>query len=152
MNGRKQVYLAGPIADLDYTEAQTWRTEAREWLADFDIDGISPLRGKEFLKGVGRIGTKEFFHPMASDSGIVARDRYDVKAADVMLVNFLNAEKVSPGTPAEFGWADAFGTPIVTVMEEIGNVYDHPFIRGLSGYRVETLEEGLEICRIILEV
>ena len=150
MDGRKSVYLAGPIAHLTYEEAQNWRTYAIDWLAEYGIDGRSPLRGKEFLAAVGKIGIKEFTDPMASDRGIVARDRYDVQTADVMLVNLLGADKVSCGTPAEFGWADAFGTVVVTVIEDEGSVYDHPFVRGLSGYRVTTLEEGLELCRILL--
>lgn len=150
MNGRKQVYLAGPIAHLTYEEAEGWRTYATEWLDEFNIEGRSPLRGKEFLAAVGKIGIKEFSDPMASDRGIVARDRYDVQNADVMLVNLLGAKAVSCGTPGEFCWADAFGTVVVTVMEEEGSPYDHPFIRGLSGYRVTTLEEGLELCRILL--
>ena len=146
----KLVYLAGPIAHLTYEEAQGWRDDAIAVLANSGIIGRSPLRGKEFLANVGKIGIKEFQDPMASDRGIIARDRYDVETADVMLANLLGAKACSPGTPAEYGWADAYHTIVITVMENEGSPYDHPFIRGLSGYRVETLEEGLEICRLIL--
>ncbi len=143
------VYLAGPIADLDYDISNAWRTYAIEYLADFGIRGRSPLRGKEFLKGTV-ITIDAYKDAMASDNGIVARDRYDVRNSDMVLANLLDPPGRGIGTAVEFGWADAFGTPVVTVMEEEGNPYDHPFIRGLSGYRVETLEEGLHICTILL--
>jgi nucleoside 2-deoxyribosyltransferase len=145
-----KIYLAGPIAHLTYDEAQGWRNEAIAYLAEFGIKGISPLRGKEFLREVGKIGIDTFNEALASDEGIVTRDRYDVRTSDLMLVNLLGAKQVSSGTPAEYGWADAFGTPVITVIEREGSPYDHPFIRGLSGYRVETLEEGLDLCRVIL--
>ncbi len=144
------VYLAGPIANLTYDEANAWRLEAIEYLAEFGIRGRSPLRGKEFLREVGIITIESFNQAIASDEGIVTRDRFDVMNSDLVLSNLLGAEKVSCGTPAEYGWADAFRTPMITVMEKKGSLYDHPFIRGLSGYRVETLAEGLDICVALL--
>jgi hypothetical protein len=50
----------------------------------------------------------------------------------------------------EYGWLDMKRIPIITVMEKEGNPHEHAFIRELSGYRVETLEEGLYIARCIL--
>lgn len=145
-----KIYLAGPINGLSYEEATNWRKDAQRYLQDFGITGVSPMRAKEFLSDHKDIGITEFSEPLASDAGIVARDRFDVQNADLMLVNLLGATKVSCGTPCEYGWADAFGVPIITVMEESGNPYDHPFVRRLSGYRVTTLEEGLDLAAAIL--
>lgn len=144
------VYLAGPIAHLTFDEANEWRHYAMRYLEDFDIRTRSPLRGNEFLRKVGVITIDPYNQALASDSSIVTRDRYDVMNADMVLVNLLDAPKVSCGTPVEYGWADAFRVPVITVMEREGSVYDHPFIRGLSGYRVETLAEGLAICVSVL--
>lgn len=144
------VYLAGPIANLTYDEANAWRLEAIEYLADFGIQGRSPLRGKEFLRETGIITIDTYSNAIASDEGIVARDRYDVMNSDLVLSRLLGAPAVSVGTPVEYGWADMTRTPMITVMEKEGSLYDHPFIRGLSGYRVETLEEGLAICVTLL--
>lgn len=144
------VYLAGPIANLTFDEANAWRLYAIEYLADNGIRGCSPLRGKEFLREVGIITIDSYNQAIASDDGIVARDRYDVRNSNLVLTNLLGAEKVSCGTPTEYGWADAFGTPMITVMETEGSPYDHSFIRSLSGYRVETLDEGLQICVTLL--
>lgn len=152
MKMQSSVYLAGPIANLTFDEANAWRLEAIEYLAEFGIRGRSPLRGKEFLREVGIITIDSFNEAIASDEGIVARDRYDVESADLVLARLLGAPAVSVGTPVEYGWADMTipRTPVITVMEKKGSPYDHPFTRALSGYRVETLEEGLAICVTLL--
>lgn len=147
------VYLAGPIAGLTYEQAQEWRVYAYRFLSPHNIRAYSPLRDKEFLQGRGPITLEDYGHlgqALAGDSGIVTRDKHDVRNADIMLVNLLGAPYVSCGTPVEFGWANAYNVPIVTVMEEKGSCYDHPFIRQLTGFRVETLEEGLSICVSVL--
>ena len=144
------VYLAGPIAHLTFDEANFWRKYATNYLNNNGILGVSPLRGKEFLVDRGPTGLAAYDEPMASDAGIVSRDRSDVENADMVLVNLLGASKVSCGTPVEYGWADILRVPVVTVMEKEGSVYDHPFIRRISSYRVETLQEGLDICVAVL--
>ena len=35
-----------------------------------------------------------------------------------MLVNLLGLEKITLGTMVEYGWADAFRKPIITVIEK----------------------------------
>ncbi len=145
-----KIYLAGPIAGCTYDDAQAWRTFVANELDCFGVKCFSPLRGKEFLRDVGVITISTYNEALASDEGIVTRDRHDVRTSDLMLVNLRDAPRVSVGTPVEYGWADAFGIPVITVMEKEGSLYDHPFIRGLSGYRVETLEEGIELVKAVL--
>lgn len=147
------VYLAGPIAKLTLAGADAWRQEAFKYLNPRGISTKSPLRGKEFLsKDHSIIGIEQYEEAIASDSGIVARDRMDVRTSDLMIAYLIGAPGISAGTPIEFGWADAFGTPVITVLEKIGGVYDHPMIRQLSSYRVETLDEALGIVVAILDV
>ena len=50
----------------------------------------------------------------------------------------------------EYGWSDVYRKPIITVIEREGNPHDHHFIRELTGFRVETLEEGLSVAKAIL--
>ena len=149
----KSIYLAGPIANLTLEMADSWRIVAAEYLRIYGIVTKSPLRGKEFLsRDHTIIGVEQYEEAIATDSAIVARDRMDVRTSDLMLAYLIGAPGISAGTPIEYGWADAFGTPVVTVIEKEGGVYDHPMIRELSGYRVDTLEEGLAICVAILDV
>jgi nucleoside 2-deoxyribosyltransferase len=147
-----KVYLAGPIAGLNYEGATEWRDIARQQLYDCGIQGVSPMRGKEYLRDVRNFdsaGNYGNFSCMSSARGITTRDRYDATHCDVMLVNLLGANKVSIGTVMELGWADANRIPIVCVMEE-GNIHDHGMINEVIGFKVETLEEALHIVKIIL--
>lgn len=146
---RKRVYLAGPITGLSYNESTDWREFAKTFLAKYCLDGISPMRGKDFLRGEKILGN-DYAHPLANPHGIVSRDHNDVLTCDLILANFLGAKEVSIGTMVEYGWARAYNKPIVCVMEKTGNPHDHCFVRELSGFVVEKLEDGLDIARIVL--
>ena len=143
------VYLAGPIQSLSYEGCTGWREHAIRWLAKYNIEGVSPMRAKEEL-AKEPIMADNFQGVMTNPKAIVSRDRFDCMNSDILLVNLLGAKEKSIGTMVEYGWADAFRKPIITVMEREGNVHDHPFVRELSGYRVETLNEGLLVARAIL--
>lgn len=145
------VYLAGPIGNLSYGECTSWRNYAIKRLGEHNIDGITPMRAKEYLKSEKRIAIdKQYTNPLSTDKGIVSRDRFDVGRCDIVLANFLEAEEKSGGTFGEYCWADAFGKQVITVMEATGNTHDHPFIRELGAYRVESLDEGIDIAIAVL--
>jgi nucleoside 2-deoxyribosyltransferase len=139
-----KVYLIGPITGLSYKECTDWREYARKVLAKRRILGISPLRGKPYLRGKRKI-LPAYPMPLSTAKGITTRARFDVRRCDLLLANLLEAEEISRGTLIEYGWADALGKPIITVMEKEGNPHDHPVVRELSGYVVNTLESGLAI-------
>ena len=143
------VYLAGPISGLSFDGAQDWRTYASRKFPK-EIRGISPLRCKESLRDKGIITNSYPDSPLTTDRGITARDRQDCTRADALLVNLLGAKFASPGTSIEFGWADAHRIPTVVVMEPSGNPYEHPMIRELTGFRVSTLDEGIEVIESLL--
>ena len=148
----KLVYLAGPIDRCSYEECTEWRDYAKEQLDKEGIMAISPMRAKEFLRQYEKIADRIHEHPLTSDSGITTRDMWDVMRCDAVLFNLLGAKKVSVGTMIEYGWASSCNQPIkpiVTVMEKQGNPHEHPMIRRLSAYRVETLESGLEIIKAL---
>lgn len=145
----KSVYLGGAIRGLSYRGSTDWREYAKQELAKHGIVGISPMRAKEFLKNETRI--EGSYDPViASQSGIVSRDRFDVQSCSIMLANLLGLEQISLGTMVEYGWADAYRKPIIIVIEKQGNPHDHNFIRELTGFRVETLDEGLYVAKAIL--
>lgn len=147
---QKRVYLSGPIMGLTYRGCNSWREYAIKELDKLGIVGVSPLRCKMYLDNGGILGDSDQL-PLTCDRGIVTRDRWDVtQNCEVMLTNLLGAERVSIGTMFEYAWADMAKKPIVTIMEKQGNVHDHIMVRETTGFRVETLEEGLEIVRAIL--
>lgn len=145
----KRVYLAGSVIGLSYKEFTGWREYAKLELAKYGIIGVSPMRFKEHLKDKGVIFDSDN-SILEYDKGITVRARLDVKNSDLFLANLLGAKEVSKGTLIEYGWADAFGKPIVSVIEREGNVHEHPLVRELTGFRVENLDEGLEVVRKIL--
>jgi nucleoside 2-deoxyribosyltransferase len=147
-----KVYLAGPITGLAYGGAVDWRVAAKEYLTKRGIDGYSPMRGKDYLKNETHIALyySEEVSPLSTPRGIMTRDRYDCRTADLVLVNFLGAEKVSIGTVMEIAWADAHRVPIVAAMEP-NNIHAHAMINEALGYRVDTLEEALAITVVVLK-
>lgn len=149
MRARALVYLAGPISGQSYDAATNWRADAMSMLGSVGIVGLSPLRGKEFLSNEDYIeGTYEHNH-LGTAKGITTRDRLDVRNCDVVLMNLVGAKKVSIGTMIEVGWADAFGKPIVLVMEN-GNLHEHPILETITHFRTDTIHEAVGIVKAIL--
>lgn len=150
-----KVYLAGAISGLTYDEGQDWRHEAVELLAAHGIVGFSPLRAKDYLKNHGVLEQSYYIKnqpcaTLSTDRGIITRDRWDVSSADAVLFNLLGAKRVSIGTCIEMGWADAWRKPTVFVLEPEGNVHEHPMVREVTGFRVSSLEEGIQVLVRIL--
>jgi nucleoside 2-deoxyribosyltransferase len=147
---RPTVYLAGPIAGLNYAGATDWRGEAARQLEPKGIKTLSPMRATEHLSDLQDMpkwyGNS---NPFTTDHSIMVRDRFDATRCDVLLVNLLGAKSVSMGTVMEIAWADLCRTPIVCVMEE-GNVHEHGMVNEAIGYRVATLEHAVQVVKAIL--
>jgi nucleoside 2-deoxyribosyltransferase len=148
MNGKPLVYLAGPITGLSYGASTDWRAQV-EVNIDSQVELLSPMRHKDYLKGETAIAASYESHVMSCANGITARDRFDCMRADLVFVNFLGATKLSAGTIMEIAWADAQRTPIVVVMED-DNVHRHPMISEAAGFIVESLEKGITVVERIL--
>lgn len=156
-----KVYLAGPISHTTWKGATDWRMAVREELAKYGIEGIDPMRGKADLREL--LGRKHFDtvygqaaqayenydNPMASAKAILNRDRWDVYNADVILVNFLGAKKVSIGTVMEIAWANALGKLVIVAMED-DNVHAHGMLIHCMGIICDTLEEAVAATKIAL--
>jgi hypothetical protein len=156
------VYLAGPITGLTYNGATDWRKEVERDLFP-DIDALSPMRGKEYLKSLAVIadakkqgvigGTSEDLYKMgnvmSSPQGITGRDRNDVRTSQAVLMNLLGATTVSIGTMIEAGWADAFRVPLIVVRTP-GDLHSHGMLDALALYTVTDLEEAIHLTRMLL--
>lgn len=150
--GMSTVYLAGPITGLSYGECTDWREYAIKELDAAGIRGVSPLRAKSYLSNEGKIADSYEQIVLSSSRGITTRDRWDATRCDVLLASLLGADRVSIGTVMEVAWADLSRIPIVLVMEKEKNLHDHAMLREVAGFRVETLEEGLNVVKAILSV
>ena len=149
------MYGAGPITGLDYDGAQSWRDYAKEKLAEKGVKLVSPLRAKDYLRGIPALtadcaGYGEL-NCMSSPRGIMTRDHYDATRADAILVNLLGATRVSIGTVMEIAWAWDNGVPVVVAMEETGNPHEHAMITEAIGFRVTTLDEAIHVIAAIAD-
>lgn len=149
-----KVYLAGPIASRDLEGATAWRHTAKRLLALWGIQGFSPLRGKENLipqRGLIGSNTEDYIPgPLTTTKGITRRDRYDVQSSDLVIANLLGMTDKPTGTAIEFGWADAYGVPVIMVIEPSGSLAEHPMLEEIASYRVESVEDACVLAAQIL--
>ena len=150
-----KVYLAGPISGLSYEDASLgWRktiVPLIERTVEPSIKCYSPMRAKGFLADRGALFGSYDEHPLATESGIVTRDRNDVMNCDVMIACFLESKgNYSLGTAMEYGWADAANKPIIMVAVEGDPHLIHPMMRRIAGYVVDNLEDAAAIAQHIL--
>lgn len=145
----KSVYLAGPITGCSYGECTDWRKYVASRLAT-DLTPLSPMRGKDYLADDKQIGLSYEGKALSCTRGICTRDRFDCHRADMAILNFAGATKVSIGTCVEIGWLDATRVPFVIVGEPDNVHIVHPMVHGLAGYVVENLDEAISIVNITL--
>lgn len=149
-----KVYLAGPIAGLNYAGATEWRDYVKQELNSVGIQALSPMRAKQYLKGVASFSTDgdvyKTLSVLSCNRGITTRDRFDCTTADVVVVNLLGAERVSIGTVMEIAWADVCRIPLVLIMEPDANVHNHGMILECVGFHCHTLDEALAVTKAIL--
>jgi len=142
------IYLAGPISGLSYGESTDWRQYVMDNLHD-DVEGLSPLRAKGYLKGIETLADQYRDWPLSTQKGIYARDKWDCERADVVLVNLLGAKTVSIGTVMEIAWAAQKNTPIVLVMEE-DNIHQHAMLNEACPFIVDSLEKAIDVLHALL--
>lgn len=150
--GKGAVYLSGPIAGLTYGEARYgWRQTVAEVLVP-GIVVLSPMRHEGHLSEVrgplepaGQLG-----HFFSGARIIFEKDRLDIQRSDIVLVNLLGAKAVSIGTVAEIGMAHTMGKQIIVVMEDSGNVHDHPFVTVPASLRLNNLLDAVEAVNSLL--
>jgi hypothetical protein len=147
---KPKVYLSGPITGCTYEQATGWREEATRRLWP-DIRTFSPMRGLEDKVGHSYL---DFYqdHPTQNQQSATARDRFDVRQSDLILVNLLGAlDRVSIGTIMEVAWADAFDKFIIVAMEgDDRNPHYHAMVRAVSSIVVTDLDEAIDLTRQVL--
>lgn len=146
MSTNTRIYLAGPITGESWGGATDWRKQVGDALADVGIEGVSPLRSKEYLLNEVAIADRYDQHILSTSKGIFTRDFYDVSRVDGLFVNFLGAKKVSIGTVMEIAYAWSLRKPIVVVMDK-DNMHQHSMLREASGWIVDSIEDGIHVVK-----
>jgi len=143
------VYLAGAITGERYDGATDWRERVATELDYVGITAFSPMRGKEYLDTEKPIAAEYSDRILSNSRAIMTRDFFDVRRADLLLVNLLGTRKASIGTTMEIAWGYQLQKPIVLVMEP-ENVHNHPMIREAVGYWVESLDDAVYVAKSVL--
>lgn len=149
----KIVYLSGPITGLTYQDARYgWRSIFAK-LLDIDITVLSPMRHEGHLAEMKGKSIQPDNLPdglFSQSKMIVTKDFLDIRSSDIMVVNFLEATRVSEGTLIELGYAAAMGVTIIIIQQPAPtNVHRSPFL-GELGIVVNTLEEAATIVNSLL--
>ncbi len=138
MNKQRSVYLSGPMTGCSFQEANDWRVTAAHIFGSYDIETLSPMRGEH---------GSEPMHPRT----MTARDRMDLKGSDLVLMNLLDATRVSIGSMIELGWADLLQIPVI-VVGSAGNRHQHVMVNSIIAATTMDLSEAVELCLVLLNV
>jgi len=148
-----RVYLAGSMTGSQPTTALNWRQHASERLTKYGLAVYSPTRGKTFdpTKPIGIDSEKALGGPENTSRAINMRDYLDTTLADCLLV-FLDVTTPFPslGTVAELAWAFDRRIPIVCCVPQDSVYMYHPMVSEFITYRVDTIDEGIEIVVSVL--
>lgn len=148
---KHRVYLAGPISGCTFADCTDWRKNVKLALDSPSTVALSPMRAKEFWCDKQIVDNTDIGEPLASDRGIMCRDRNDCCGASVLLVNFLDATTVSIGTVMEIAWANKLQIPIVVVLPNpCYDIHDHPMLRQAYDYVCSSLAEAVHITKTII--
>jgi len=146
-----KIYLAGPITNMSYKEATTWREAVRPLISP-EIAIYSPMRGCRYLEGMENIPAVQVQNDqitMSSNRGIMVRDMNDCLTSDALLIYYPENSPPSIGTAMEIAWAHMKNIPVVAVGPE-GNINRiHPMISEAVLW-VPTLEQACMVINSIL--
>jgi len=142
---KKYIYLAGPIAQCNYQEANDWRSYVRSNLHE-NIIGISPLRCEPMHGETYGPGNDPRYN---SPGAIAAKNWYDTEKCDLILAYMpreLNERRPSYGTTIEIGWAIGLKKPIILVTND-AYLTEHPLIRANVNWVFEDFENALAVSK-----
>lgn len=144
------VYLAGPIAGCNKSEANDWRKYVAEKLAQYNIIGISPLRCEPIIGKKYKIVYDD--PKFGSPHAIKAKNAFDVRQCDMVLAYLpaeMNAKRPSYGTVWEIGGAHFLNKSTIIVTDD-KYIMQHPLLGGCADWLLDDLDEALDVCIGIL--
>ena len=148
-----RVYLAGSMTGCSTSSALDWRRHAYEKLTKYGFAVYSPTRGKTFdpTKTIAIDSEKEIGGPENTTRAINMRDYLDTTRADILLV-YLDIKTPLPsmGTVAEMAWSFDRRIPVVCCVPEDSIYMRHPMVSEFITYRVDTINEGIDIVVSVL--
>ena len=140
-------YLAGPITGCSYEECTQWREKFVVLCPR--IMCFSPMRGKMYLSGCREIDKEYSDKVLSTARGIMTRDYFDCCNCNFLVINLLDAKRVTIGSCMELAWAYMRQIPVIAMMEEEGNLHEHPMVNEAISYKVQTVEEAAYVANAL---
>jgi hypothetical protein len=142
--GERIIYLSGPITGCSSERAGEWRRYVRERLAP-GLIAIDPMRDGVDFSAVSEhhLDDSARLQNLLHGKEILERNRMDIARCDLVLANFLGAQRISIGAVGELFWADAFRKLVIVVREADHNLHDHGLINAIAMRTFETLDSAI---------
>lgn len=149
----RSVYLAGPIAGCDKSEANDWREYLVKRLNPLGIIGVSPLRCEPIIGERYGVGYPEDLK-FGTARAISSKNLFDVRQCDMTLAYFpaeVMERKWSIGTLQEIAWARALDKPtiVVTTYEPF---LEHPVFQANASWVLPDLDDAVDVLAGVLGV
>lgn len=106
------VYLAGPIDDVDMSEAVGWRARLVSLLRQHNISCFNPV-GACFIADVPSVAEK-----------VVSIDRFAIFQCDAVIA-YLAGEGRAFGTIREIEFARSMGKKVIVVVDSLASAFSH---------------------------
>lgn len=141
----RYVYLAGPIVGCTKGEANDWRQFVADWLAPYNIIGISPLRCEPLI---GERYSLDYPDPkFGVPRAIAAKNKHDVIYCHMMIAYLPKemGDNISLGTLGECFWADAYDKQVILVSDH-PKILAHPVLDAAVDWKLGSLPEACDVC------
>lgn len=141
----KTVYLAGPIDGMTFGAANDWRKYVHDKLVPHGIIGVSPLRCEPLPEGEEKYKAGYTCPKFGTAKAIGSKNIHDVRNCDITLA-FLPGPRssVSLGTICELAGAHFINKQTVMVSDD-PYVMSHPVIDAMSGWKLENMDDAIEV-------
>jgi hypothetical protein len=147
-----KIYIAHPITGLSYDEVVTYYEEIGEKLSKMGYKVYHPMTGKSYLRTEKELKPSGYVYPVSTDHAIKERDKWMVKQADVVFVDFTGSKSVSIGCICELAWADDTPTVHTVVVLPKNNVHSHAFVKEMADVVFECKEEVFDYLQKLIDM
>lgn len=135
-----RLYMAHPITGLSGAEVLDYYDSLKAALSPYHTL-LSPMTGKEALRTEPQCQATGYVTNLSNDHSIFQRDTWMVSQADIILVDFTGAQRVSIGCCMELAIGSFLNKHTVVVMDDI---HRHSFTLEAADVIFPTLDEAVE--------
>lgn len=146
----KTIYLAGPIAGMNFDEANKWRVEVQSKLHK-GIVGVNPLRCEPLMGESYQINMDKMW---SIPGAISTKNWLDTESCDLVLAYLpkeFNDRRPSVGTIIEIGWAIGLRKPLIIISDDPA-ITKHPLITRNAGWVLDNLDDAVRVIHGLFDV